>query len=129
MTKKSPPKKKKASLASVGHVFKSIIWPRRKLLIVGLILIVINRLAGLILPWASKYLIDDVIAEVAGLANQGVREITLLGQNVNAYRGEMHDDDVADLGSDRLVAAMDRKDRCIIDCTKLRGSDASSDQG
>nr|WP_296752234.1 tRNA (N6-isopentenyl adenosine(37)-C2)-methylthiotransferase MiaB [Thioalkalivibrio sp.] len=40
---------------------------------------------------------DDVIAEVAGLAAQGVKEINLLGQNVNAYRGPMHDGDVADL--------------------------------
>ncbi|RYF43436.1 MAG: tRNA (N6-isopentenyl adenosine(37)-C2)-methylthiotransferase MiaB [Comamonadaceae bacterium] len=32
---------------------------------------------------------DDVLAEVAGLADQGVREVTLLGQNVNAYRGKM----------------------------------------
>ncbi len=32
---------------------------------------------------------DDVLTEVAGLAAQGVGEITLLGQNVNAYRGEM----------------------------------------
>jgi len=34
---------------------------------------------------------DDVLAEVAGLADQGVREVTLLGQNVNAYRGAMGD--------------------------------------
>jgi tRNA-2-methylthio-N6-dimethylallyladenosine synthase len=40
---------------------------------------------------------DDVIAEVAGLAGQGVREVNLLGQNVNAYRGEMHDEGTADL--------------------------------
>lgn len=40
---------------------------------------------------------DDVIAECAVLAAQGVREINLLGQNVNAYRGEMHDGEVADL--------------------------------
>ncbi len=33
--------------------------------------------------------LDDVLAEVAGLADQGVREVTLLGQNVNAYRGVM----------------------------------------
>jgi len=33
---------------------------------------------------------DDVLAEVAGLAEQGVREVNLLGQNVNAYRGAMH---------------------------------------
>ncbi|HEX4480652.1 MAG TPA: tRNA (N6-isopentenyl adenosine(37)-C2)-methylthiotransferase MiaB [Rudaea sp.] len=40
---------------------------------------------------------DDVIAEIASLADQGVREINLLGQNVNAYRGAMHDGSVADL--------------------------------
>ena len=33
--------------------------------------------------------LDDVLVEVAGLAEQGVKEITLLGQNVNAYRGAM----------------------------------------
>ena len=33
--------------------------------------------------------LDDVLVEVAGLADQGVREVTLLGQNVNAYRGSM----------------------------------------
>ena len=40
---------------------------------------------------------DDVIAEVASLEEQGVREINLLGQNVNAYRGATHDGGVADL--------------------------------
>ena len=40
---------------------------------------------------------DDVIAEVVSLAHQGVREVTLLGQNVNAYRGVMHDGEIADL--------------------------------
>jgi len=40
---------------------------------------------------------DDVINEVVELAAQGVREINLLGQNVNAYRGEMHDGEIADL--------------------------------
>jgi len=40
---------------------------------------------------------DDVLTEVAGLAEQGVREVTLLGQNVNAYRGKMGDtSDIAD---------------------------------
>ncbi|MFZ6750042.1 tRNA (N6-isopentenyl adenosine(37)-C2)-methylthiotransferase MiaB [Undibacterium sp. Ren11W] len=39
---------------------------------------------------------NDVLAEVAGLAAQGVKEITLLGQNVNAYRGVMDDGEVAD---------------------------------
>ena len=41
--------------------------------------------------------LDDIIAEVVALVRQGVREVTLLGQNVNAYRGEMHDGEVADL--------------------------------
>ncbi len=40
---------------------------------------------------------DDVLAECAQLAAQGVREINLLGQNVNAYRGAMHDGGIADL--------------------------------
>lgn len=40
---------------------------------------------------------DDVIAEVAALAEQGVREVNLLGQNVNGYRGKMHNGDCADL--------------------------------
>ncbi|NIR61280.1 MAG: tRNA (N6-isopentenyl adenosine(37)-C2)-methylthiotransferase MiaB [Gammaproteobacteria bacterium] len=40
---------------------------------------------------------DEVIAEAVGLAGQGVREVTLLGQNVNAYRGPMHDGETADL--------------------------------
>lgn len=40
---------------------------------------------------------DDVVAEVVDLAEQGVREVTLLGQNVNAYRGPMHDGAIADL--------------------------------
>lgn len=40
---------------------------------------------------------DDVILEVSQLAETGVREITLLGQNVNAYRGPMADGSIADL--------------------------------
>ncbi len=55
---------------------------------------------------------DDVIAEVVQLAGQGVREVTLLGQNVNAYRGEMHDGEVADLALlIHYVAAIDGIDR------------------
>lgn len=45
----------------MAKVFQTIIWPRRKQLFLGLFLIIISRLAGLILPGASKYLIDDVI--------------------------------------------------------------------
>ncbi|GAB4088160.1 MiaB/RimO family radical SAM methylthiotransferase [Hydrogenophaga soli] len=40
---------------------------------------------------------EDVLVEVAGLAEQGVKEVNLLGQNVNAYRGKMGDtDEIAD---------------------------------
>jgi tRNA-2-methylthio-N6-dimethylallyladenosine synthase len=42
---------------------------------------------------------DGIIAECASLADQGVREINLLGQNVNAYRGPMHDGQIADLAT------------------------------
>jgi len=55
---------------------------------------------------------DDVIAEVASLAEQGVREVNLLGQNVNAYRGIMHDGEIADLSLViRYVAGIDGIER------------------
>ncbi len=55
---------------------------------------------------------DDVIDEVVQLAAQGVREVNLLGQNVNAYRGEMHDGEIADLALlIRYVAAIDGIER------------------
>jgi tRNA-2-methylthio-N6-dimethylallyladenosine synthase len=51
---------------------------------------------------------DDVIKEVVDLARAGVREITLLGQNVNAYRGSTHDGRIADLAVlIRYVAAIE----------------------
>jgi subfamily B ATP-binding cassette protein MsbA len=53
---------KKKSRVTVAKVFRTIIWPRRGLLLIGLILIAISRLSGLVLPWASKYLVDEVIA-------------------------------------------------------------------
>ena len=43
--------------------------------------------------------VDDVIAEIVSLSIQGVREVNLLGQNVNAYRGQMHDGKLADLAT------------------------------
>jgi tRNA-2-methylthio-N6-dimethylallyladenosine synthase len=55
---------------------------------------------------------DDIIAECVALAEQGVREITLLGQNVNAYRGALHDGDSADLALlITYLAAVDGIDR------------------
>ena len=56
--------------------------------------------------------LDDVVMEVVKLAAQGVREINLLGQNVNAYRGPMHDGGIADLATlIYYVAAVDGVDR------------------
>ncbi|MEQ1587958.1 MAG: ABC transporter ATP-binding protein [Cyclobacteriaceae bacterium] len=46
---------------SLREVFKTIIWPRRKLLFVGLILIIISRVAGLVPPWATKPFMDDIL--------------------------------------------------------------------
>ncbi|MDH4071732.1 MAG: tRNA (N6-isopentenyl adenosine(37)-C2)-methylthiotransferase MiaB [Gammaproteobacteria bacterium] len=43
--------------------------------------------------------LDDVVMEIVSLAGQGVREINLLGQNVNSYRGPMHDGGIADLAT------------------------------
>jgi tRNA-2-methylthio-N6-dimethylallyladenosine synthase len=55
---------------------------------------------------------DDVLFEIAQLADQGVREVNLLGQNVNAYRGPMHDGDICSFAELlRLVASIDGIDR------------------
>lgn len=46
---------------SLGQVFKTIIWPRKNIVFLGLIMIVISRAASLILPYQSKVLLDDVV--------------------------------------------------------------------
>lgn len=51
------------SKVTLAQAFKAFIWPRRKIVAVGLVLIVISRLASLVLPGASKYLVDNVIVE------------------------------------------------------------------
>jgi tRNA-2-methylthio-N6-dimethylallyladenosine synthase len=56
--------------------------------------------------------LDDVMAELIRLAGQGVKEVTLLGQNVNAYRGPTHDGKIADLATlIRYVAAVPEIER------------------
>ncbi|HHX8284540.1 tRNA (N6-isopentenyl adenosine(37)-C2)-methylthiotransferase MiaB [Vibrio diabolicus] len=55
---------------------------------------------------------DDVLFEIAQLAEQGVREVNLLGQNVNAYRGPTHDGEICSFAELlRLVASIDGIDR------------------
>ena len=51
----------KKSKVSIGMAFKTIIWPRRNLVFIGLVLIVIKSLAGIVLPWQSKVLLDNVV--------------------------------------------------------------------
>ena len=52
--------------------------------------------------------LDDVISEAAALAGQGVKEVTLLGQNVNAYRGSTYEGGIADLADlVEYIAAID----------------------
>ena len=58
---------------------------------------------------------DDVLMEVADLADQGVKEVTLLGQNVNAYRGAMGDSgEIADFAM------------LLSTCTRFPASSASA---
>ncbi len=56
-------KAKRPSLTTIQYAFRTIVWPRRKLIFLGLVLIVINRLAGLVLPGSSKFVIDNAITQ------------------------------------------------------------------
>ena len=56
-------KRTKVTGNSLRHAFREIIWPRRKLIALGLLLIFLNRISGLVLPASTKYLIDDVLGQ------------------------------------------------------------------
>lgn len=58
---KESSKHKSKQKVTMAQAFKTIIWPRRNLVFIGLILIIIKSLAGLILPWQSKVLLDEVV--------------------------------------------------------------------
>ncbi|NJN25778.1 MAG: ABC transporter ATP-binding protein [Cyclobacteriaceae bacterium] len=60
---KSTRQKKKIGKNHLRYVIRDIMLPRKGLLLLGLVLIIINRLSGLVLPGSSKYLIDEVIAK------------------------------------------------------------------
>ncbi|MFT6846088.1 MAG: ABC-type bacteriocin/lantibiotic exporter with double-glycine peptidase domain, partial [Flavobacteriales bacterium] len=53
--------KDKKQKVTLYQAFKSFIWPRKNIVGLGLVLIVISRMASLVLPGASKFLMDDVI--------------------------------------------------------------------
>ena len=57
----SPPPKKKVSMSAAWNEARGLIWTHRKRLTLGLALMLISRLAGLVLPASSKYLIDEVV--------------------------------------------------------------------
>ena len=52
----------KDTRATISYAFRKIIWPRKYLLLFGLVVMTVNRLSGLVLPGAGKFLMDDVIA-------------------------------------------------------------------
>jgi subfamily B ATP-binding cassette protein MsbA len=56
-------RKRRVSMSSMRHAYRTIVWPRRRLVLIGLLLITINRLSGLVLPGSTKYLIDNVIVQ------------------------------------------------------------------
>ena len=57
----SPPQKKKVSMSAAWKEARGLVWTHRKRLTLGLVLMLISRLAGLVLPASSKYLIDEVV--------------------------------------------------------------------
>ena len=48
---------------TVAQAFRTIIWPRRRLVLIGLVLIILKSLSGLVLPASTKYILDDVIGQ------------------------------------------------------------------
>ncbi|MCG8306587.1 MAG: ABC transporter ATP-binding protein/permease [Cytophagales bacterium] len=63
MAEDNKTKSNKQSKNHLKYIIKEILLPRKWLLLLGLLLIIINRLSGLVLPGSSKYLIDEVIAK------------------------------------------------------------------
>ena len=70
--------KKKISTNSLKYVLREIILPRKLLLLFGLVLIIVNRLSGLVLPGSTKYLIDEVIVSIHPV---------ILGQGIKIFEG------------------------------------------
>ena len=78
----------KKNNVTMASAFKTIIWPRRNLVFIGLLLIVIGRLAGFVLPLKSKELLDSIIPnkDLQGLYNMlWMVGIALLFQAVTSF--------------------------------------------
>lgn len=74
MTSDRPQRNRPSTRGTARYAFETIVWPRRKLLLLGLFLIFLNRLAGLVLPGSSKILMDEVIPR----SDLGLLKIVLL---------------------------------------------------
>jgi len=59
----TPPEQQRTRSSSVRSAFATIIWPRRKRIALGLLLILVNRLSGLVLPGSTQMLLDRVIPD------------------------------------------------------------------
>ncbi len=80
--------KKKKQKVTLASAFKTIIWPRRNLVLIGLVLIIIGRLAGFILPIKSKELLDEIIPnnDLSGLFNMlWIVGVALLVQALTSF--------------------------------------------
>jgi subfamily B ATP-binding cassette protein MsbA len=58
-----PPNKKSVSASAAWREARALLWSHRRRLLLGLVLMLVSRLAGLVLPASSKYLIDDVVGK------------------------------------------------------------------
>src|ERR1700732_1633644 len=56
-------KKRQPTLRDVWPQLRELVMPRRKILAVGFLLMIVNRLSGLVLPFSTRYLIDTVIGK------------------------------------------------------------------
>jgi ABC-type bacteriocin/lantibiotic exporter with double-glycine peptidase domain len=59
----TPKRSQSERIRAIWPDLREMILPRRKLLLLGLVLMAINRLSGLVLPYSTKYLIDDIIGK------------------------------------------------------------------
>ena len=60
-------KEKAKSNVSIGQIFRTLIWPRKGKVFIGLFLIILSRAASLVLPWQSQELLDNVVPNSGGL--------------------------------------------------------------
>ena len=121
-------KRKKIPPRQALKEFRDLIWPRRGALAMGLGLVIINRLAGLVLPGSMKFLIDDVIAPAnAGLLIPlvSVVGVAVLVQAVTSYSLAI----LLSVSAQRLIADMRIKIQAHVGRLSVRYFDANKAGG